>query len=415
MKRLIFKVFLLIAAVVFTAKLAAQYQSPIAGWPNTGSYLGYGVKFPASYHNARDIPASVGTKVVAVLDGEVVYNQEAQGFGGLNPAISGGAIVLKHKNDQGQYFYAIYGHINRSLSGGSGTRVQKGQTLGTIRTFKNGSKSLPHLHFGIFTGRTFPTSQWGYPSTLSGWTEPDDYLRNNCKGNSNRYNGYPVDVAKNIQARVSQGTMVLSWNKVSNADAYRIHISTSNSGFSPEQGLRNPLINTTSVTSFGSQTKGYNYTDGRAGQTYYFTVRYNAPGVGYSAFSTPHRFTMPGSSSTNNSGSSNINNSNGGLPSPPTGMRAASKNGIAAILWNEVTGASAYEIQLSQSSRGWSKSRGLTNTIISTSSVKNYRSGQKYYDYRNGRKGQRYYYSVRVKDRSGKWSEYTSPMSFIFN
>lgn len=164
-------------AVGFYCCVQAQYTNPISGFPNTGGYFTFGSKSGSVYHTGLDIPASVGTSVYAVRSGTVVYNGEYDGFGSLNPSSKGGVVVIKHQDNNGKYFYAIYGHINRATLGGS---VTQGQKLGTIRTFTNDGESLPHLHFGIYTGATFPASGWGYSSSLTNWVHPKTYLDANC-------------------------------------------------------------------------------------------------------------------------------------------------------------------------------------------------------------------------------------------
>lgn len=168
---------LMVLAISSYYCVQAQYTNPISGFPNTGSYFTFGSKSGDKYHTGLDIPASVGTSVYAVRSGQVIYNAEYDGFGSLNPSSTGGVIVIKHQDNNGKYFYAIYGHINRNSIGSS---VIEGQKLGTVRSFTNGGVSVPHLHFGIYTGATFPTSGWGYSSSLTNWVHPKTYLDANC-------------------------------------------------------------------------------------------------------------------------------------------------------------------------------------------------------------------------------------------
>jgi murein DD-endopeptidase MepM/ murein hydrolase activator NlpD len=161
-----------------TIKAAAGgYYKPIPSFPATGGYRGFGYWTGSSYHNGADYAASVGTVVSAVADGEVVISGEHDGFGSLNPNTKGGVIVVKHTDKFGKPFYAVYGHLTRSVS--VGAKVTKGQTIGTIATFYNDGSFLPHLHLGIFTGSTFPNGGWGYSSSLTGWSEPKAFLENN--------------------------------------------------------------------------------------------------------------------------------------------------------------------------------------------------------------------------------------------
>jgi Peptidase family M23 len=158
---------------------SGSYVKPISTFPSTGGYRGFAWWSGSSYHNGADFYCPVGTEVTAILDGEVVINKEAQGFGSLNPDSDGGVIVLKHKNNKGEYFFAVYGHLYRDSS--IGRSVKKGQKLGTTRPVYNTGQYVPHLHFGIYTCSNFPSTGWGYSSSTLCWSDPYPYLENNCK------------------------------------------------------------------------------------------------------------------------------------------------------------------------------------------------------------------------------------------
>jgi len=162
----------------------AQYCKPLDSYPDQGGFIGfgYGPLSDGTYHNGTDFAATEGDDVYAVRDGYVIYSKEAQGFGSLNPSSNGGAIVIRHQDNNGRYFYAIYGHLNRNLSdntsGQPGQFVTRGQVIGTIRAFYNGSNYWPHLHFGIYYGTSFPTSGWGYSLGLTNWYDAVNALNN---------------------------------------------------------------------------------------------------------------------------------------------------------------------------------------------------------------------------------------------
>lgn len=166
--------------------LNAQYCKPIENYPETGGYIGFGWRptEDSKYHNGADFAANVGDKVYASRSGYVIYSMEANGFGSLNPSSTGGVIIIKHQNNYGHYYYTVYGHIYRNLnynsSGQPGEYVVKGQEIGTIRPFTNGSASCPHLHYGININSVFPSSGWGYSTSLSDWRDPKSYLDSNC-------------------------------------------------------------------------------------------------------------------------------------------------------------------------------------------------------------------------------------------
>lgn len=151
-----------------------DYCKPIYQYP----YEYYGFRQNYMNHNGHDYKAPEGTGVVAVLDGQVIYSGNYSGFGSTYPSTPGGAIVIMHINDNDDYFYAIYGHLD-SLVPSIGDYVSKGSILGCLNGYTNNGNYSPHLHFGIFTGNTFPTSAWGY-SDLEGWVQPEIYLDTYC-------------------------------------------------------------------------------------------------------------------------------------------------------------------------------------------------------------------------------------------
>ena len=75
---------------------------------------------------------------------------------------------------------AIYGHLTRWLP--VGARVSQSQVIGTIRKFSNGGESMPHLHFGIYTGGCKPTRHLGYNDNLHGYHDPSKWLEMNAMG-----------------------------------------------------------------------------------------------------------------------------------------------------------------------------------------------------------------------------------------
>lgn len=89
-------------------------------------------------HRGIDIMAPRGTKVVAVVDGEISY-VGTQGKAGR-------AVWLV--TDTGVSFF--YAHLDRWANGlREGMKVRKGQTIGYVGNSGNARRSSPHLHFAI--------------------------------------------------------------------------------------------------------------------------------------------------------------------------------------------------------------------------------------------------------------------------
>lgn len=275
---------LLIAMTTIMASLTmyGQYTIPIAGFPNTGTYYTFG---SPSTHNGIDIPAAVGTSVYAVRDGYVIYSMEANGFGSLYPSSNGGVVVVRHQTNSGAYFYAVYGHLNRSVNyNGSGTLgqyVSRGQQLGTIRSFTNGSSSVPHLHFGIYTGSSFPSSGWGY-SSLTNWADPAPYLNRYCEVPAAKPTLYtPAANATNLT-----GSINFTWSAT--GTEYRIQIidAANFTGFSTSTGFSGAIAFNSNL---GNQTS-FKWVSPPAGRKFYWTVRANNA-AGTNGFASYRTFT----------------------------------------------------------------------------------------------------------------------------
>lgn len=92
------------------------------------------------FHEGIDIPASIGTHIVASAPGEVVYaNKKISGYGKM--------VVVAH---DGEYF-SVYAHANKMLVK-KGDKVQRGQVIAHVG--RTGRATGPHLHYEIRQGKT---------------------------------------------------------------------------------------------------------------------------------------------------------------------------------------------------------------------------------------------------------------------
>lgn len=99
-------------------------------------------------HEAIDIMAPVGTRVVAVDDGTVVK---------LFTSVPGGLTVYQF--DPAKRYAYYYAHLDRYADGlAEGMAVKRGDTIGYVGTTGNVPPGAPHLHFAVF--RLGPEKQW---------------------------------------------------------------------------------------------------------------------------------------------------------------------------------------------------------------------------------------------------------------
>jgi murein DD-endopeptidase MepM/ murein hydrolase activator NlpD len=134
-----------------------SYNGPADGWtwPVPGhTYVssGYGWRTLGNgareFHNGIDIPAPVGTPIVAATGGKVLYAGPASGFGHWIVIESAGGLI------------EIYGHMyGYEIKVSPGEVVHKGQVIAGVGS--DGFSTGPHLHFTIakgFDASGFPIS-----------------------------------------------------------------------------------------------------------------------------------------------------------------------------------------------------------------------------------------------------------------
>jgi murein DD-endopeptidase MepM/ murein hydrolase activator NlpD len=90
-------------------------------------------------HQALDIMAPRGTRVVAVDDGEVRK---------LHSSARGGLTV--YQCDRGESYCFMYAHLDRYAPGlREGDVLRKGSLVGYVGTTGNAPPDVPHLHFAV--------------------------------------------------------------------------------------------------------------------------------------------------------------------------------------------------------------------------------------------------------------------------
>lgn len=110
-----------------------KFQSwPVPGHKRISSGFGFRA---GRNHDGIDIPAPVGTPIVAVAAGVVKYsNNKISGYGNM--------IILEHPGK----VFSVYAHNSRNMVD-EGDKVRKGQVIGKVGN--TGRSTGPHLHFEI--------------------------------------------------------------------------------------------------------------------------------------------------------------------------------------------------------------------------------------------------------------------------
>jgi murein DD-endopeptidase MepM/ murein hydrolase activator NlpD len=100
------------------------------------------------HHEALDIMAPKGTKVVAAADGKIEK---------LFASKPGGLTIYQFDPTEKYAYY--YAHLDRYADGlREGAQVKRGDVLGYVGTSGNADPNAPHLHFAVF--ELTPERQW---------------------------------------------------------------------------------------------------------------------------------------------------------------------------------------------------------------------------------------------------------------
>jgi murein DD-endopeptidase MepM/ murein hydrolase activator NlpD len=100
------------------------------------------------HHEALDIMAPTGTKVVAVADGKIakLFNSKP-----------GGLTVYQF--DPTEKFAYYYAHLDRYADGlKEGATIKRGELIGYVGATGNANPAAPHLHFAVV--ELTPEKQW---------------------------------------------------------------------------------------------------------------------------------------------------------------------------------------------------------------------------------------------------------------
>jgi murein DD-endopeptidase MepM/ murein hydrolase activator NlpD len=100
------------------------------------------------HHEALDIMAPKGTRVVATADGKIVK---------LFTSKPGGLTVYQFDPSEKYAYY--YAHLDRYADGlKEGMEIKRGDPIGYVGSTGNADPNAPHLHFAVF--ELTPEKQW---------------------------------------------------------------------------------------------------------------------------------------------------------------------------------------------------------------------------------------------------------------
>lgn len=124
---------------------ALEYPENYFMTPTEGAYTNNFNCYPWSWswqkngHDGVDIANGTGTPILATADG-TIYKK---GFD------FGNDVSIQHKLPSGQVVYSLYGHMSQPSPLAVGTKVRKGQFIGSMGS--TGFSTGPHLHFMIIS------------------------------------------------------------------------------------------------------------------------------------------------------------------------------------------------------------------------------------------------------------------------
>ena len=134
---------------------AKQLAFPVEGWNAAALVDDFAEERAGHPHEALDILAPRGTRVLAVDDGVVKR---------LFTSARGGLTVYQF--DESETYCYYYAHLDRYAEGLlEGARVRRGDLLGYVGTSGNAPPQTPHLHFTIF--KLGPAKRWWQGTALN--------------------------------------------------------------------------------------------------------------------------------------------------------------------------------------------------------------------------------------------------------
>ena len=124
--------------IIYNGKFPMPIENFIKVTSKFGIREGHGVV--STNHTGIDLCGNLGSRVMAVKDGEVTHSGWQDGYGNC--------VEIKHIDEQENSFYTFYAHMrDNSLQVIKGQKIVTGQVLGIQGS--TGNSTGDHLHFEI--------------------------------------------------------------------------------------------------------------------------------------------------------------------------------------------------------------------------------------------------------------------------
>ncbi|WP_205728606.1 M23 family metallopeptidase [Flavobacterium sp. J27] len=325
-------------------------------------------------------------------------------FAGISGSLTSGygrLVIITH-NDGTRTYYAH----NSSIVVTQGQNVTQGQIIAKEGT--TGGSTGDHIHF-----------EWraagGNASTIGsfkdiGQPRVDNRYRSN---NSTTPPNVPTPISPANGATNLGLPINFTYSSPVNANAFRIQVATSNTGWNAEDGFTaNDTPNATVVVNASINTTNYYWNETAAGsfegpkasKTYYYTIRSWDSTTGTSNYSPVRTITT----------------AFGVQPIAP--INNATVNSPANLSWTSTISGASYRLQIAKTNSGWTAENGFTTDTnptanvpvnYSTANLLNYTWPNQYTETQNlPTSGNTYYWTVRLWSSATGPSKYTPVRSF---
>lgn len=142
---------------------------------------------PSDFHYGIDIEGNTGDPVYA-SDNGVVEKAEWDDWG------LGNAVLIKHSTDDGNVYYTVYGHNDKSLVQ-TGDIVEKGQQIAEMGN--TGFSEVPHVHFEVRFEDPFNKD-------ILTWGDPLEFIPENFEEAQNNTVNF-IELMQNNQLKAKGG------------------------------------------------------------------------------------------------------------------------------------------------------------------------------------------------------------------